>query len=69
MDVWLCWACMGAAQLCGGKLELCKATCTVYEGRGHSGVCGGCPAWGTVVGSVLVISSAGAGQLTSGEEP
>lgn len=39
---------MCAAQLCGRKLELCKAVCTVYEGRDDSGV-GVCPAWGTVV--------------------
>lgn len=53
MDVWLCWACMGAAQLCGGKLELCKATCTVYEGRGHSGVWGGVSCMGDSGGICL----------------
>lgn len=42
---------MCAAQLCGRKLELCKAVCTVYEGRDDSGV-EVCPAWGTAVMSI-----------------
>lgn len=42
-------ACMCAAELCGGTLELCVAMCTVCEGRGHSGV-GVCLAWGNCGG-------------------
>lgn len=64
VGMWLCCVCICAAQLCRGKPELCMAMCTVYKGRGHSGV-GVCPAWGTV----LVISRAGIGELASGEEP
>lgn len=51
-----------SAPLCGRKLELWKAIGTVYEGGGHGGV-------GDSVGSVLIISSVGTGELASGEEP